>query len=260
MVIQIKIANLYSSYNKNNIDKIKEEIFTKLSKINIIVQVGEYGPEKHIHKKSTAMRMLTQQYAQQHNIPRIIIDVGFIRCNKKKYLSIGVDNFKRYAKFYNKNSSPDRWNSFNLKIQPWRKDGNRILILGQRFCGYTLRIDKINIHKWYNNVFEQLSTITNKSLYFKHHPSKERGKFESKQYKFIDSKLSLLECLKDVWCVVAYATNATIESVINGVPAITLSKRNMVYDLAGHSLKDINNLPILDRTQWCNDLGYTQWS
>jgi len=58
--------------------------------------------------------------------------------------------------------------------------------------------------------------------------------------------------------VVNHSSNPAMEAVINGIP-VFVSADSLCYEVGNHSLTQINNPKMPDRTEWANRLSYTEW-
>lgn len=238
------------------------------------------------------------------NKRKLILDAGYFRHGRaeddkyKFYHSIGYDSIKRYANFYNSNSPKDRWEDLEVKVAPWRKGGDHILVLGQYEYGVgtsNARKDGLNVTRWFEEVIKEIREVTSRKIIFRYHPHQqnflrwvthdlgftitkgvqgvcgrvkgivEEAKLGSWRINLKNHQLykqtSISQDLNNCWCVVCPgATNGAVEAITNGIPVITPDTMNIAYDIAGHHLEQIINPPCPNRTQWLNDLAYAQWS
>ena len=70
----------------------------------------------------------------------------------------------------------------------------------------------------------------------------------------------LADALKNASCVVTMNSTSAVEAVLAGVPVVAMDPRSMVYDVAGHDLKDMKNPVMPDRDEWFKKLAYVQWT
>jgi len=71
---------------------------------------------------------------------------------------------------------------------------------------------------------------------------------------------SIQDSLRDCWCVVTSASNASIDAVWHGVPVVTQDPMSMVYDISSNNISEVE-YPYLhdDMCQFFYDLCYAQW-
>ena len=66
---------------------------------------------------------------------------------------------------------------------------------------------------------------------------------------------------KQAHCVVTYNSLSAVEAVCEGIPTFAMHNGSMAWPIAHHKLSQIENLNYnIDRTQWCNEVAYTQWT
>ena len=63
----------------------------------------------------------------------------------------------------------------------------------------------------------------------------------------------------DVYAVVNWSSNPATQSVMSGIPVYT-GKSSLAWDVSMQSITNLNNPQLHDRTQWLNNLAYTEWS
>lgn len=134
----------------------------------------------------------------------------------------------------------DRWNALRIEPRPWKKSGRSVVIcplasaMGQFFG--------ISPHVWLKSVIDQLARFTDRPIVIK---SKNEG--------------DLNRTLDDAFCVVAHQSNAAVESILYGVPAIVLGP-SVASPVARTSLADVENPNYAERGGWLAGLAYHQWT
>jgi hypothetical protein len=68
---------------------------------------------------------------------------------------------------------------------------------------------------------------------------------------------SLADDLSGARCVVTWNSNAGVDAVLAGIPAIAMDQGSMAWDVTGHEL---NMPPMPDRTAWAHALAWKQWT
>ena len=196
--------------------------------------------------------------------------------------------------FGNENSPPDRWNKFQkesgVKLKDWKSRGDKIIIMGQKEGDSSL----LNLYKDYNSFYDWVEHIileikkhTDRPIFLRPHPRNlSRGTKMSlrlkKRYPGLDISVSenvdslhsylpdennnctadgLYRDLEDAHCVITYNSLSSIESICEGVPTFAFEDGSMIWPIRQQGLENIENLNYdIDRTQWCNDIAYTQWT
>jgi hypothetical protein len=64
---------------------------------------------------------------------------------------------------------------------------------------------------------------------------------------------------KHAWAVINWSSNPALEAVIAGIP-VFVGPSSLAWDVANHSLDQINNPLTPDRTQWLNDYAHTEYT
>lgn len=229
-----------------------------------------------INKKSQFRGRCIQKLWKQHKRHKLIIEKGYI--HRDKYYMVGWNGLNGYANFCNNNSPSDRWSRLNVSLQPWRikqtnkTPGNYILLCGQapldasvqHMMKSTTKKSKLWL-QWCQQIIKEIKYHTNKRICYRPHPHSFYAvniKKLTRKYKIQTScqNTNLLKDLTNCWCVVTFNSNVGVDAIIQGIPVISLDKGSMVYDITSHDLKDVVNPPMKTRTQWANDIAYTQWT
>lgn len=222
------------------------------------VQVCDYT--KHLGKD---LRFRIKKYCKNNDIPRIVIDTGFLKNNRTsmsldRYMEVGIGGIKNHAIYFNEDSPSDRWDKLDIELEPWRDKGEHILVLGQFEKGVS--VQDIDVVEWMGDTIKQLQSITDREVRLRSHPNQTMippGTYSLSSNRLISTPIE--EDLEDCWCVVALTTNGAVNAIVEGIPVITNNTMNMAYNVSGHKLEEVENPPTFDRAQWAYDLAYAQW-
>jgi len=142
----------------------------------------------------------------------------------------------------------DRLSTLPSTPQPWRRSGNKILVVESSDMHY--KLFGTTLEDWRDRVYHELRQTTSRPVEFR---SKELDR------KSRTSVYELLQNSSDYYCVISDASAAAIEAIWCGVPVITLN-RHISNPVARSSIADIDNLyrgPIGD---WLCALTYSQFT
>lgn len=134
---------------------------------------------------------------------------------------------------------PDRWESLNIGLRPWRRKGKHILI-----CPLTGAIGdfyQIDPDRWLQTISGEISRFTDRPIVVK---PKTQG--------------DLRESLKDCWCLVTHSSNAAVDALLEGVPVITLGES--ACQPVSWDFETIENSVWPDREPWAYNLAYNQFT
>jgi len=270
--------------------KSKEDL-PKLESCDISFQIAEVTRYESLCFHSDPNGMAEEGYMRvaiknkmiELDRQRIMLDCGILdddrnRNINERYYSIGVDGIKRGANFYNQNSPKDRFKKRKLRIKEWRPSGDNILIIGQTHYGAGLahvgtESDPMS-NMWtdptdyYQNLVKRVQEYTDRPIVFRTHPIGDKEiRNRIRPPEGVDNitltdatKVTMDEDLKNVWCAVTRTSNGAVDAVFNGVPVITEDPICLAYDVAGHTIKKIEDPEKPSRTQWLYDMSYAEWS
>lgn len=198
------------------------------------------------------------------------------------------------GQFGNENSPPDRWNKFQketgIELKDWKSRGDKIIIMGQKEGDSSL----LNLYKEYDSFYDWVEHIileiqkhTDRPILLRPHPrnlsrgTKLSNKLQAKYPKldisvsentdsladYLPNELNqckadgLYQDLQSAHCVITYNSLSSIESICEGIPTYAFENGSMIWPIRQQGLENIENLNYeIDRTQWCNDIAYTQWT
>ena len=202
--------------------------------------------------------------ARSQSKPVVVLEVGGIK--RGTTWKVGLNGINRDAFFGDAGNDSRRSNLLDLRLKPWRSDGEFILLCGQHEKSEQWR-NQPRMSQWVMDTIENIQAHTDRPILFRPHPRCRLPAIEH-QYKNVyrQEPVQISGTYDDfdmnfnnIYCTVSWTSNPGIHSVIEGVPAYT-SNSSLAWDVSIKSLTNINNLPLPDRTQWLNDYAWTEFT
>ena len=209
-------------------------------------------------------RNIWQTYRDK-NKPVVVLEVGGIKRNET--WKIGINGINREADFANQNVDGERWKKFNIKLEPWKQTGDKIVICGQHSNSHQWR-NNPPMTTWFDQQITEIRRHTEKPIVIRPHPRNSVGLNTSK-YKNVKivtpqrdrstyDDTDLADRLKSAWAVVSHSSNPAMTAVFSGIP-VYVSEASLSYEVGNMSYENINNPNMPDRQEWANKLAYTEW-
>ena len=180
-----------------------------------------------------------------NNFPFWFIDSGytnFLESNKKWHRL--VRNHLHFGNYFD--APVDRLGIFKSFPEPWRKDGDRILVVEPG--PFAAGIFHVDLGTWKYDIEKELRKYTDKKIVFREKAPKK------KRSRLIDELRN-----EDYYCIININSNAATEAIWAGVPAITLD-RHITNPVTRNKLSDINNLYRGQIAHWLAMLSYSQFT
>lgn len=132
----------------------------------------------------------------------------------------------------------DRWKALDIHVQPWRKVGKHIVIAAP-----TATYSRFHrCESWIADTIDALARVTDRQLVIRHK----------------ETKRSLQADLEGCHALVAHASIAAVEAVVEGYPVFV--HPDSAAALVGRTDLKLIEQPVRpDRTQWLNCLAYAQY-
>ena len=291
-----KVCNqIFEALNKKlNSIGIKSQILDMLksdkdvdSKVTVAL-----GGKKRSRKGRQISRIMELQKSKGDK--HIVVDSGYIH-ERPKFWSVGWDDLNGRADFRNKNSDSQRIDRWGVTLEPWlkNKDGHVLFCLQLPWDAAVINTDYV---QYILDTTEKLLKNTNRKIVVREHPlvteiplkieetlnhtithdikkpafNKSKKAIFKKKYKdaiehitslqrvSVSTEKELLSDLKTPFCVVSYNSNSTVEATINGIPSFVHDEGSMTWNISSHGF-DVENVVFKDRSQWLNDISYSQW-
>lgn len=146
---------------------------------------------------------------------------------------------------------PERWESFAIPLQPWRRDGRHVLVREQRGIG-SVRMASPPL--WHDTVSARLRRLTRRPVVLRAHP-------RSRLYpELARGQAPLDEALAGCWAVVTWASSLAVHALIAGVPVLYEAPHFVCAGACGRGIESIEAPPTPDRLPAFERLAWAQWS
>jgi len=183
--------------------------------------------------------------------------------NSKHYLRFSLnDVFPSTGVYFTRVIDKNRWlkisNDLNIKLKPWRKSGNHILICLQRNGGWSMK--GVDVCEWCNKVIKRLRKLTDRPILIRKHPGDKKIKIN--QIKGVNVRFSSAPNIKfdleNAWATITFNSSPGVASAIEGIPVFVLDPLNQdsqAFDIANFDLHKIDNPNLPDRQNWIEKIS-----
>lgn len=191
------------------------------------------------------------------NLDVIVLETGYINRGdgENHHYAAGFNGLNGRADFRNKGMSDDRVKKLGVRLKPWRKDGQHILLCGQ--VPWDASVETCHDYiGWLHHIVTQLKYHTKREIRFRPHPLVNLAPLNGCTH----STVPIQEDFKNCWAVVTFNSNSSVEAVLEGVPAFTFDVGAMAKDVTSGWLQEIERPYMPAREAWLADLCYSQWT
>jgi hypothetical protein len=170
-------------------------------------------------------------------------------------------NSNNYA---NRNSTDAKWNiikrQLNLTMDPWRVNGQHILICGQRDGGWAMK--GVDMPAWTVETVKQIRSHTDRPIVVRPHPKNPINVdlFRNFANVRLSTNLSLQQDLANAWASVFFNSSSCVASVLAGVPVFASDPDCVAWQVANSDLLQIEKPLTPTREQWLWDLSAAHWT
>lgn len=185
----------------------------------------------------------------------LVVEHGYFG-NRNQWLSLGWNGLNGYAFFNNSTVPDDRWlKLWADKVRPWRHSGEYILLCGQ--VPGDMSLQGRDIMSFYPYMIRRMEKEYRLPVVWRPHPvAVQKGK-ETRIPGYKSSAKSLEEDLANAALVACWNSNAAVDAVINGIPAMVMDKGAMAWEVAA---RDFSQIIRPDLNEWGRKMAYTQWT
>lgn len=195
-------------------------------------------------RRGKALRIVNPQ------LPVLVMERGYVG-DRFKWSSLGWNGLNRRATFPKAQHS--RLGLFC--IDQWRNQNRPgyALILGQVQSDQACL--NVNLAYQYRS-WQALLARAGYQVRFRPHPKalKQSSGLQSGCYT---RNVKLADDLRDAKFTISWNSNASVESVLAGVPSVTFDEGAMAWPVTSHDLNNPVTMP--SRTEWAAQLAWCQW-
>ena len=183
----------------------------------------------------------------------LVLERGFIG-DRLANTSTGFNGLCGRAEWVTKDDPSRFKEKFGDLLKPWKPEGegDYILVIGQ--CPGDAALNGMNFDRWLNQLQHDLAHF-NLPIKFRPHPL--AGNVTS-PFERLSPDDPIENHFIGARFVVTFSSTAGVESVLYGVPTVTIDPGSMAYPVGGHDL--MVEPPRPDRDEWAEKLAWCQWT
>jgi hypothetical protein len=181
------------------------------------------------------------------------------------YHRFAINDRHPTAYFQNVKHKSDRFKVHRINLEPWRKDGRKIVLCGM--SDKCARFEGFKFEQWERAAIKKIRAVTDRPIIYRPKP-RTGDRLAAEPHRPIEgvefsdpTKGSLEQELRDAWAVVSHHSNAGIDGICMGVPCFT--DEGVALKMGKSDLSEIENrhFPSEDeRRQWAYDVAYCQFN
>ena len=142
----------------------------------------------------------------------------------------------------------------NFSLQPWKEGGEWVLLLGQVPGDASLQGKDLG--RWYTRAAMAANNAYEMPVLFRQHPRAAAKGFHQEPHYTHQAVGTLESALARSAVAICWNSNAAVDAVISGVPAVTMDEGAMAWDVTAHRIGDIARPA---RETWAARLAWKQW-
>ena len=186
----------------------------------------------------------------------LVLERGYLG-DRFSYTSIAWNGLNGRASFpVYPDDDGERFRACGFELRPLRQGGDYALIIGQVATDMAVR--DVNIHAWEVAAAKQAHEVTGLPVKFRPHPQDVKRRRIRKIDGVPHDFGSLDDALACAALVVTYSSNAAVDALVTGVPAVAMSAGSMAYGVAADDIGGAVDWEA--REQWAYALAWKQWT
>ena len=215
---------------------------------------GRMAPNKEIWDK-----------AQVNKKPVIVLEVGGLK--RGTTWKVGLNGINRDAYFGGLRNNSARADALGLFLKPWRNNEHGPIVIACQHSGSQQWREQKSPATWVFETIDKIRQYTNKKVIIRPHP---RCRIDGIQFEFDNVMIQQPYKIQgsyddfdfnidDAYALINWSSNPATHAVMQGIP-VFVGPSSLAYDVGNHDLSDIGRPRKPDRTQWLNDIAYTEWT
>lgn len=188
--------------------------------------------------------------------PLLVMERGHVQ-PRMEYTSVGWGGLGRRATYAKAADGGERWDRlFGHHMQDWRPEGEFVVVCGQ--VPGDAAIHGLDLQDWASRMVREAREAFGRPVLFRPHPLCVR---RAQMWCPDGAEMSIAPLADDLaraFRFVTYNSTVGVETVLGGVPTITMDEGAMAWPVAAHGFEMAPYRP--DRMAWSHDLAWTNFS
>lgn len=255
----INITNTLT-YRTSDTKNIADALMSGLLKCNhegILMPPSTEGLDAIAFYGVTSEHLKLLEEMKLRHKPSVIIDAGYFG-RAAGYLKVSV-NYLHPHKYFQKYPHPsDRFDKFNLTVEPMRKSGKYILLagIGAKSSDYY----NILHQSWDKAAVEIIHNHTTMPILYKMKKKTPHKKIPGTSW--IDQNIQIHKLLnKNIFAIVTHHSNVAVDGIIRGIPCFVNDGVGLAIGSTDLTRIKFPHIPSReDQLQFLYDVAYTQWT
>jgi hypothetical protein len=177
------------------------------------------------------------------------LDTGYFGNTKRKeVVRVSINNLQDQGPI--RSRPADRLDMFNINLVNYRRGSSIVIVPPDEKISKVFKL----ADSWVDDVTQELKKYTDRPIKIRSRPAARRDRIDADTFnKFIE---------QDTFVVIGYSSNALVESIMCGIPVISLG-HSATKSLMNYNLKDIEQVPNVEdqlRDRWLCHLSYKQFT
>jgi hypothetical protein len=226
---------------------------------------GKSAPHLQLRRNAIELQKKNQRRS-------LIVDSSlFLYSNKLNplhYLRYSFDGvFPTTGFYFDRDIDSARWqqisNDLGISLQPWRIQGNHILICLQRNGGWSM--GGLDVIQWMNSTILEIRKYSKRPIIVRAHPGdKKIGGYLKINHKLVSLSINsdLRDDLQNAWATIVYNSSPSVASIIEGIPAFLTDpypQHSQSFAVANTDISKIEDPVMVDRQAWVEKLCMCHW-
>lgn len=205
---------------------------------------------------------LVYEHYRKQGKPVFIIEVGAL--DRGRTWKIALNNITKNGEYANKeNLDSNRAKKLGIELVYKKIDSHAPILIAAQHENSLQWTSPLSVRGWIMEQIEKIRVHTDRPVVVRPHPRFYIGNFTGKNiFMSMPTKIAntydKYDLDFDYSAVINYNSGVAVQAALNGTPVIT-DHSSLANDVSS-SLDQINEIALLDRTEWLEKIVHTEWT
>lgn len=223
---------------------------------------GKLDPEVVLVTWTPWRGSLADRAGEQHRARGgawIVCENGYFNdVEGNRYISMALCGYNGWGHSLPSGLLSDRFDALGLAIQPWREEGEHILLVGQA-GGTDARFTMPT--GWPDDVIERIRAVTDRPIIYRPKPTRPLPLLRKHAgVTTADPHVPISELFQGAWAAVIHSSKVSAYALLHGTPVLYDGESCVLSSLYGRGVELVEDPPMPERKPFFDDLAYAQWS